>query len=79
MSHLIKIYAVCRFSYFRPWYLKELMTMKFFLFYLHLNFCYVRLMISQSRFSGTRTTDISKYIFWERKIYFEISIVWNEF
>ena len=24
MSHLIKIYTVCKFSYFRLWYLKEL-------------------------------------------------------
>ena len=24
MSHLIKINAVCKFSYFRRWYLKEL-------------------------------------------------------
>ena len=23
MSHLIKIYTICKFSYFRLWYLKE--------------------------------------------------------
>ena len=25
-----------------------------------------------------QTTDISKYIFWDQKIYFEISVVWAE-
>ena len=28
--------------------------------------------------TSTFFTDISKYIFWDQKIYFEISVVWNE-
>ena len=53
---------------------------------LHFNYCYLKLLISQSKFSGTRKftfeisvgLDILKQIFWDQKIYFEISVVLDE-
>ena len=66
MSHLIKIYAVCKFSHFHLWYLKELILCLRFSFQvsdiLLLKACDLDICCPPSNLSTERTVEKSKKV-----------------